>query len=72
MKRVLTFFLAVAMLLITAVPFAQAAPSFSDVSRTHWAYKDHQRIRGWQVSPKPLHYPRRVRQNHDCRLRNRH
>jgi len=40
MKRVLTFFLAVAMLLITAVPFAQAAPSFSDVSRTHWAYKE--------------------------------
>ncbi len=39
MKRVLTFFVAV-MLLITAVPFAQAAPSFSDVPRTHWAYKE--------------------------------
>lgn len=40
MKRVLTFFLAVAMLLITAVPFAQAAPSFTDVPRSHWAYKE--------------------------------
>jgi hypothetical protein len=39
MKRVLTLFLAV-MLLITAVPFAQAAPSFSDVPRNHWAYKE--------------------------------
>jgi hypothetical protein len=39
MKRVLTFFLAV-FLVVTVVPFAQAAPSFSDVPRSHWAYKE--------------------------------
>lgn len=39
MKRVLSFFLAVLMIL-TLVPFVQAAPSFSDVPRSHWAYKE--------------------------------
>lgn len=39
MKRVLSVFLAVLMIL-TLVPFVQAAPSFSDVPRSHWAYKE--------------------------------
>jgi hypothetical protein len=39
MKRVFTFFLTL-LLVITVVPFAQAAPSFSDVPRSHWAYQE--------------------------------
>ena len=40
MKRALTLFLSVLMFL-TVIPFAGAAsPSFSDVPRNHWAYKE--------------------------------
>ncbi|WP_312115410.1 S-layer homology domain-containing protein [Brevibacillus reuszeri] len=40
MKRALTLFLSVLMFL-TVIPFASAAsPSFSDVPRNHWAYKE--------------------------------
>ncbi|CAM5788741.1 MULTISPECIES: S-layer homology domain-containing protein [Brevibacillus] len=39
MKRVLTFLMAV-MLFVTVVPFVSASTTFSDVPRSHWAYKE--------------------------------
>ena len=38
MRRLLTFFLA-AIMVLTAIPLASAAPRFSDVPQSHWAYK---------------------------------
>jgi len=39
MRRLLTLFMA-ALLVLTVIPLAQAAPRFSDVPSNHWAYKE--------------------------------
>lgn len=39
MRRLLTVFLS-ALLVLTALPLASAAPRFSDVPQSHWAYKE--------------------------------